>query len=144
MDILPPIVAGTAAYIGKKDYNGAGANLAMMTAGVDHVLHASRNRGLDTSQLEAIKAVSDRANAKGHAADSWASAVEALGGRAGLVRGLRRPPSGPGEDPGLEGCEGSRWGRRCPLTAKSVALFALACGDWIDWQTTRRGGLASS
>ncbi|WSQ62936.1 NAD(P)-binding domain-containing protein [Streptomyces sp. NBC_01217] len=80
VDILPPIVAGTAADIDKKEYDGAGANLAMMTASVDHLLHAARGRGLDTSQLEAIKAVSDRAIAKGHGADSWASTVEALGG----------------------------------------------------------------
>ncbi|WTU48196.1 hypothetical protein OG953_13695 [Streptomyces sp. NBC_00057] len=52
----------------------------MMTAGVDHLLHASRSRGLDTSRLEAIKAVSDRAIAEGHGTDSWASTVEALGG----------------------------------------------------------------
>ncbi|SCF78940.1 3-hydroxyisobutyrate dehydrogenase [Streptomyces sp. Ncost-T10-10d] len=80
VNILPPIVGGTAADIDAKAYNGVGANLAMMTAGVDHVLHASRSRGLDTSQLEAIKAVSDRAIAEGHGADSWASTVEALGG----------------------------------------------------------------
>lgn len=80
VNILPPIVAGTAADIDAKEYNGAGANLAMMTAGVDHVLHAARSRGLDTAQLEAIKAVADRAIAKGHDADSWASTVEAIGG----------------------------------------------------------------
>ncbi|MGW1689045.1 NAD(P)-dependent oxidoreductase [Streptomyces sp. NPDC002399] len=80
VDILPPIVAGTAVDIDAKRYDGAGANLAMMTAGVDHVLHAAAGRGLDTSQLEAIKAVSDRAVAKGHGADSWASTVEALRG----------------------------------------------------------------
>ncbi|MEV0488785.1 hypothetical protein [Streptomyces atratus] len=74
------MVAGTAADIEAKQYNGAGANLAVTTADVDHVLHATRSRGLDTSQLEAIKAVSDRAIAKGHGADSWASAIEALGG----------------------------------------------------------------
>ncbi|MFI5745414.1 hypothetical protein ACIBBE_05680 [Streptomyces sp. NPDC051644] len=45
MNILPPIVAGTAADIDAKEYNGAGANLAMMTASVDHLLHASRGRG---------------------------------------------------------------------------------------------------
>ncbi|WP_405691809.1 hypothetical protein [Streptomyces sp. NBC_00057] len=73
-------IAGTAADIDAKEYNGAGANLAMMTAGVDHLLHASRSRGLDTSRLEAIKAVSDRAIAEGHGTDSWASTVEALGG----------------------------------------------------------------
>lgn len=80
VSILPPIVADTATDIDARTYDGAGANLAMMTASVDHILHTARGRGLDTAQLEAIKAVSDRAIAKGHGPDSWSSTVEALGG----------------------------------------------------------------
>ena len=78
--ILPPIAAGMATDIDARTYDGSGANLAMMTASVEHILHTARGRGLDTAQLEAIKAVSDRAIAKGHGPDSWASTVEALGG----------------------------------------------------------------
>ncbi|MGP3637268.1 NAD(P)-dependent oxidoreductase [Streptomyces sp. 24-1644] len=78
--ILPPIVASTAADIDARTYDGAGANLAMMTASVDHILHTARGRGLDTAQLEAVRAVSERAIAKGHGRDSWASTFEALGG----------------------------------------------------------------
>ncbi|WP_406422114.1 NAD(P)-dependent oxidoreductase [Streptomyces sp. NBC_00842] len=80
VNILPPIVTGTAADIDARKYDGVGANLAMMTASVDHLLHAARDKGLDTSQLRAIKSVSDRAIAQGPGADSWASTVEALGG----------------------------------------------------------------
>lgn len=76
--ILPPIAAGMASAIDAGDYNGEQANLSMMTASVDHLLHMSQDRGLDTGQLEAIKAVADRAIAKGHGADEWASTIEVL------------------------------------------------------------------
>ncbi|MBT2397864.1 NAD(P)-dependent oxidoreductase, partial [Streptomyces sp. ISL-100] len=76
--ILPPIAAGMATAIDAGQYDGDEANLSMMTASVDHLLHMSRDRGLDTGQLEAIKAVADRAIAKGHGADGWASTFEVL------------------------------------------------------------------
>ncbi|MEV8311052.1 hypothetical protein AB0P36_27815 [Streptomyces flavidovirens] len=76
--ILPAIASGMATAIDAGDYDGQQANLGMMTASVDHLLHMSRDRGLDTGQLEAIKAVADRAIAKGHGADDWASTIEVL------------------------------------------------------------------
>ncbi|MGW7363413.1 NAD(P)-dependent oxidoreductase [Streptomyces sp. NPDC054841] len=78
VQILPPIAEYTAANIDAGTYPGAQANLGMMAAGVDHILHAARTRGLDASHLESIKAVADRAIAKGHGADDWASTVEAV------------------------------------------------------------------
>ncbi|WP_255305955.1 NAD(P)-dependent oxidoreductase [Streptomyces sp. Wb2n-11] len=76
--ILPDIAAGMAAAIDAGNYDGEQANLSMMTASVDHLLHMSRDRGLDTGQLEAIKAVADRAVAEGHGADDWVSTIEVL------------------------------------------------------------------
>ncbi|MEU3301895.1 NAD(P)-binding domain-containing protein [Streptomyces sp. NPDC006678] len=76
--ILPPIAEYTAENIDAGTYPGAQANLGMMATGVDHILHAARHRGLDVSQLESIKAVADRAIARGHGDDDWASTVEAL------------------------------------------------------------------
>ncbi|MGX1881357.1 NAD(P)-dependent oxidoreductase [Streptomyces sp. NPDC055287] len=76
--ILPDIASGMAAAIDAGDYDGRQANLSMMTASVDHLLHMSRDRGLDTGQLEAIKAVADRAIAGGHGSDDWASTIEVL------------------------------------------------------------------
>ncbi len=76
--ILPDIASGMASAIDAGDYDGQEANLAMMAASVDHLLHMSRDRGLDTGHLEAIKAVADRAIAQGHGADDWASTIEAL------------------------------------------------------------------
>ncbi|MGW1883017.1 NAD(P)-dependent oxidoreductase [Streptomyces sp. NPDC001970] len=71
--ILPPIAESFAANIDAGSYPGVQANLGMMAAGVEHILHAARHRGLDVSHLESIKAVADRTIAKGHAADDWAS-----------------------------------------------------------------------
>ncbi|MGW0560710.1 imine reductase family protein [Streptomyces sp. NPDC003016] len=48
------------------------------TASVDHLPHMSRERGLDTGHLGAVKAVADRAIAEGHGADDWVSAIEVL------------------------------------------------------------------
>jgi 3-hydroxyisobutyrate dehydrogenase-like beta-hydroxyacid dehydrogenase len=78
VQILPPIAEYTAANIDAGSYPGAQANLGMMAAGVEHILHAARTRGLDVSQLEAVKSVADRAIAKGHGSDGWASTHEAL------------------------------------------------------------------
>ncbi|MFF3243002.1 NAD(P)-dependent oxidoreductase [Streptomyces sp. NPDC002870] len=78
VQILPPIAEYTAANIDAGKYPGAQANLGMMAAGVEHILHAARTRGLDVSQLEAVKSVADRAIAKGHGSDDWASTYEAL------------------------------------------------------------------
>lgn len=78
VQILPPIAEFTAANIDAGKYPGAQANLGMMAAGVEHILHAARTRGLDVSQLEAVKSVADRAIAKGHGSDDWASTYEAL------------------------------------------------------------------
>ncbi|UNM11407.1 NAD(P)-dependent oxidoreductase [Streptomyces formicae] len=80
VEILPPIADSTAAGIDAGSYPGGEANLAMMAAGVDHILRAARSRGLDVSQLEAVKATADRAVARGHGADDWASTVEAVRG----------------------------------------------------------------
>ncbi|PBC61384.1 dehydrogenase [Streptomyces sp. Tue6028] len=78
--ILPPIAAGTAEDIDAGRYPGAAANLAMMAAGAGHVLEAAEHRGLDVSTLRSVKEIADRAVARGHAADSWASTVEVVRG----------------------------------------------------------------
>ncbi|PCG84447.1 dehydrogenase [Streptomyces sp. WZ.A104] len=76
--ILPPIAETTARDVDSRTYAGDGANLAMMATGVEHILHTAKDRGLDTSQLAAIKGVADRAIAKGHGSQSWSSIVEVL------------------------------------------------------------------
>ncbi|GGN77031.1 6-phosphogluconate dehydrogenase [Streptomyces albiflavescens] len=79
--ILPPIAAGTAQDIDAGSYPGAAANLGMMAAGAGHVLEAAEHRGLDVSTLRSVKEIADRAIARGHAADSWASTIEVVRAR---------------------------------------------------------------
>lgn len=76
--IMPAITDGSAVTVDSGQYDGSQANLAMMTASVDHLLHMSRTLGLDSGVLAAIKSVADRAIAKGHGADDWAATIEAL------------------------------------------------------------------
>ncbi|QYA96925.1 NAD(P)-binding domain-containing protein [Streptomyces anulatus] len=78
--ILPPIAAYTATGVDTRSYGGEGegANLAMMAASVDHILHTAKDRGLDVSQLAALKGITDRAVAEGHGAGSWTGIIEVI------------------------------------------------------------------
>jgi 3-hydroxyisobutyrate dehydrogenase-like beta-hydroxyacid dehydrogenase len=59
-------------------YPGELANVLMMGATADHVVGANRSAGLDTALPEAIKSLYDRAIARGHGHDGWASLVEVI------------------------------------------------------------------
>ncbi|OCC08735.1 NAD(P)-dependent oxidoreductase [Streptomyces sp. PTY087I2] len=76
--ILPPIAAYTATDVDTRTYANDGGNLAMMAASVDHILHTSKDHGLDVSQLAGLKSVTDRAIAEGHGTSSWSSIVEVI------------------------------------------------------------------
>ncbi|PJN32007.1 dehydrogenase [Streptomyces sp. CB02613] len=76
--ILPPIVEYTAEEAGSGAYPANGANLGMMAASVDHILHTAKDRGLDVSQLAGLKSLTDRAIAQGRGPGSWSSLVEVI------------------------------------------------------------------
>ncbi|MFD5690462.1 NAD(P)-dependent oxidoreductase [Streptomyces rubiginosohelvolus] len=76
--ILPPIVEYTAAEAGSGAYPANGANLGMMAASVDHILHTAKDRGLDVAQLAGLKSLTDRAIAQGRGPGSWSSLVEVI------------------------------------------------------------------
>ncbi len=76
--ILPPIAELTAVDIDTRTYANDGGNLAMMAAGVDHILHTAQGHGLDVSQLAGLKSVTDRAIAAGHGSSSWSSIIEVI------------------------------------------------------------------
>jgi 3-hydroxyisobutyrate dehydrogenase-like beta-hydroxyacid dehydrogenase len=78
LSILPPIVESTAADVDSGVYPGEQAPLVTEAANVDHIIHASAHRGLDVGALNGIKAVLDRAIAKGHGADGWTATIEAI------------------------------------------------------------------
>ncbi|WP_369696744.1 hypothetical protein [Streptomyces sp. XD-27] len=76
--IMPPIIEGIATDIDARTYPGEQANLAMMAAGVEHVLHAGRAKGIDMTGLEAVKASADRALAEGRGAEGFTSIFEVM------------------------------------------------------------------
>jgi 3-hydroxyisobutyrate dehydrogenase-like beta-hydroxyacid dehydrogenase len=60
------------------EYPGELANVLMMGATADHVVAANHSMGLDTALPEAIKSLYDRAVARGHGRDGWASLIEVI------------------------------------------------------------------
>ncbi|MEU5368420.1 NAD(P)-binding domain-containing protein [Streptomyces sp. NPDC005951] len=76
--ILPPIVEYTAEEAGSGAYSADGANLGMMAASVDHILHTAKDRGLDVSQLAGLKSLTDRAIAQGRGPGAWSGLVEVI------------------------------------------------------------------
>ncbi|MFI6091777.1 NAD(P)-dependent oxidoreductase [Streptomyces sp. NPDC051218] len=78
--ILPPIIEEMGSEVDSGKYPGEQAPLVTEAVNVDHIIHASEHRGLDVGALSGIKAVLDRAIAKGHGADGWTATIEAVRG----------------------------------------------------------------
>ncbi|MDG4863404.1 NAD(P)-binding domain-containing protein [Streptomyces sp. T-3] len=78
LSIMPAIIEEMADEVDSGKYAGAEANLTMEAAAIEHIIHAADHRNLDTAGLRAMKAVADRAIAKGHGADSWTATIEAV------------------------------------------------------------------
>ncbi len=78
LSIFPAAVESTAVEVDSGEYPGDQAPLVTEAANVDHVIHASVHRGLDVEALNGIKAVLDRAIARGQGADGWTAIIEAI------------------------------------------------------------------
>jgi 3-hydroxyisobutyrate dehydrogenase-like beta-hydroxyacid dehydrogenase len=59
-------------------YPGELASVLMMGATADHVAEVNRGSGLDTALPDAVKSLYDRAVARGHGRDGWASLIEVI------------------------------------------------------------------
>ncbi|MEV0256210.1 NAD(P)-binding domain-containing protein [Streptomyces sp. NPDC050732] len=59
-------------------YPGDDATVDVQIGAIDHLVHAARARGVDTSLPELLRATMERAAAAGHGRDSFASVVEVL------------------------------------------------------------------
>lgn len=80
LSIFPAAVETTAVEVDSGEYPGEQAPLVTEAANVDHIIHASEHRGLDVGALNGMKAVLDRAIAKGHGAKGWTATIEAVRG----------------------------------------------------------------
>lgn len=58
--------------------SGRAGPLVTEAANVDHIIHASEQRGLDVRALSGIKAALDLAISKGHGANGWTAVIEAI------------------------------------------------------------------
>jgi 3-hydroxyisobutyrate dehydrogenase-like beta-hydroxyacid dehydrogenase len=76
--LIPGMASTLARQIDEGKHPGDLDNLQMEAVGIEHIAHASRARGIDTSGLLALKSVFDRAIARGHGADSLSSIVEVI------------------------------------------------------------------
>ncbi|MCX4670093.1 NAD(P)-binding domain-containing protein [Streptomyces sp. NBC_01381] len=78
LPIFPPAVEGTGVQVDSGDYPGEQAPLVTEAANVDHIIHASEQRGLDVRALNGIKAALDVAIGKGYGANGWTAVIEAI------------------------------------------------------------------
>jgi 3-hydroxyisobutyrate dehydrogenase-like beta-hydroxyacid dehydrogenase len=72
------LLPDAARAVDEGEYPGELANVLMMGATADHVVGANRSAGLDTALPDAIKSLYDRAIARGHGRDGWASLAEII------------------------------------------------------------------
>ncbi|MBL1067955.1 NAD(P)-dependent oxidoreductase [Streptomyces sp. 7-21] len=76
--ILPAIIDEMAHGIDSGKHPGDAGNLDMEAASVAHIAHVSRERGLDTSVIDAVTAWMDRARADGGGGDAFSRIIDAI------------------------------------------------------------------
>ena len=76
---LPELLEGTSEEVDQGQYNGEMNNMHMMSAGMAHVAHASRDAHINTTLPNAILEIFNKTVAKGHGKDGLTSIIEVLG-----------------------------------------------------------------
>ncbi|WP_234434732.1 MULTISPECIES: NAD(P)-binding domain-containing protein [Streptomyces] len=76
--LLPPLIEDFARRADDRHHPGDRSSVASAAAGLAHVTHTARARGLDTSVLDAALALTRRAVTAGHGPDGVSSLVELL------------------------------------------------------------------
>ncbi|GAA4682077.1 NAD(P)-dependent oxidoreductase [Streptomyces youssoufiensis] len=79
LDILPPIMDLLAGNVDDGVYPGDDSHIISVAAGIDHVIHAADDRGMDTGVLRAARAVAQRAIDEGNGTDGIERLAEVLG-----------------------------------------------------------------
>ncbi|MFT2019464.1 NAD(P)-dependent oxidoreductase [Streptomyces sp. 796.1] len=78
-DILPGILDEFAGNVDDDRYPGDNSHILSVSAGIDHVIQASDDRGIDAGVLRAARAVHQRAIDEGHGTDGIERIAEVLG-----------------------------------------------------------------
>ncbi|MEV4094699.1 NAD(P)-dependent oxidoreductase [Streptosporangium saharense] len=76
--LLPIVIDDFARNVDKGDHAADTSALVSALAGMDHIAHASRARGLDTGVIDAARAVARRAVEAGHGDDSFSRLTETI------------------------------------------------------------------
>lgn len=76
--LLPEIITEFAAQIDAGNHPGGEATITSAAAGMEHIIHASRGRGIDAGVLIAAKNVTDRAIAAGFGDDGFSRLAAVL------------------------------------------------------------------
>ncbi|MFC3999089.1 NAD(P)-dependent oxidoreductase [Nocardiopsis sediminis] len=77
-ELLPGTIDGIAANVDSGEHPDEVSSLRSITAGMEHVVHATRARGLDDGVISAATAVARRGIDAGHGADSVSRLTELL------------------------------------------------------------------
>lgn len=78
MSQMPYFMNGMADQIDRRAYADEGASLAMMAAGIDHIVRASEAAGIDPGLPGAVRDLYRRALADGRGTQSWTSLIEMI------------------------------------------------------------------
>lgn len=76
--IMPDIINESAKHVEEGSYPGDKSNIASAAAGMEHIIHAAQQHGMDTGVLSAAKAVAQRAIDAGYGADDFSRVTELL------------------------------------------------------------------
>ncbi|MFH9348947.1 NAD(P)-binding domain-containing protein [Kitasatospora sp. NPDC017646] len=93
--LLPPLIEDFARRADERRHPGDRSSVGSAEAGLVHVAHTARARGLDTAVLDAALAVTRRAVEAGHGADGVSALVELFARQVSpTAPGARRRPAG--------------------------------------------------
>jgi 3-hydroxyisobutyrate dehydrogenase-like beta-hydroxyacid dehydrogenase len=76
--IMPDIMVELASEVDAGHYPGEKSNIISAAAGMEHIIHAARHRGIDVSVLSAAMAVTQRAINGGYGTDGFSRLTELL------------------------------------------------------------------
>ena len=78
LGLLDDSLDGLAANVDGGEHDGVEDNLVMELAGLDHIVSASRSRGLDADLPEAVRSLARRTVAAGQGADSFSRVIDVI------------------------------------------------------------------
>ncbi|MFF5262571.1 NAD(P)-dependent oxidoreductase [Actinomadura viridis] len=76
--LLPDVVTMFADHLDQGEFPGDDSNILSAAAGMEHIVHAAEDRGIDAGALRSIRAMARRAIDAGHGTDGFARITEVV------------------------------------------------------------------